>query len=332
MAEFPQGQRAGDKMTKDEFHESRLANPVARHLDVEPSSLRLRRCSTGKFNTTYFVEGGPVPLVLRIAPPEDRAQMLFYEHRMMRQEPALHALLRERTAVPVPAIVAHDFRREEIDRDYLLMERMPGTPISGAGVLNRRAFDDLLGAVGRSLRQVHGLTGDRHGYAGAHRPMEPQPDWPGAFAVMWHSLLEDIERCGGYTRDEADRMRRLLDRHIRLFDRRVPAALLHMDVWAENILADEQGRLTGLIDWDRALWGDPEIEFAVLDYCGISEPAFWEGYGLERDRSAEAAVRRVFYLLYEVQKYIVIRRVRNRDPRRADSYRRDALQMAERLR
>jgi aminoglycoside phosphotransferase (APT) family kinase protein len=257
--------------------------------------------------------------------------MLFYEHRMMRQEPARHALLRERTDVPVPAIVAQDFRRAEIDRDYLLMERMPGTPISGLGGLNRRACDDILRAVGRCLRQVHGLTGDRHGYVGEHRPMEPQPDWPGAFAVMWHNLLDDIERCGGYTGDEADRMRRLLDRYIRLFDRRVPASLLHMDVWAENILADERGGLTGLIDWDRALWGDPEIEFAVLDYCGISAPAFWEGYGLERDRSAEAAVRRVFYLLYEVQKYIVIRRVRNRDPRRADSYRRDALLMAERL-
>ena len=82
-----------------------------------------------------------------------------------------------------------------------------------------------------------------------------------------------------------------------LFDRPVPAALLHMDVWAQNILVDDGGRLTGLVDWDRALWGDPEIEFAVLDYCGISTPAFWQGYGRERDLSEPAQVRRVFYLL-----------------------------------
>ena len=104
-----------------------------------------------------------------------------------------------------------------------------------------------------------------------------------------------------------------------------------MDVWAQNILADDRGRLTGLIDWDRACWGDPEIEFAVLDYCGISEPAFWEGYGAERDTSPEAEVRRVFYLLYEVQKYIVIRRVRGHDPRRAEAYRRQSLQLAQAL-
>jgi fructosamine-3-kinase len=89
--------------------------------------------------------------------------------------------------------------------------------------------------------------------------------------------------------------------------------------------------LTGLLDWDRALWGDPEIEFAVLDYCGISEPAFWEGYGAERDRSPEAEVRRVFYLLYELQKYIFIRRVRRNRPDQAEQYRRRSLDLARQL-
>lgn len=211
------------------------------------------------------------------------------------------------------------------------MERLPGRPISDLLGPTQDAFEDILREVGRCLRQAHALTGDRYGYVGDHRPMEPQADWPSAFRVMWHALLDDIERCGGYTPDEATRMRRLLDRYMRAFDRPVPAALLHMDVWAENLLADAHGRLTGLIDWDRALWGDPEIEFAVLDYCGISEPAFWEGYGAERDRSPEAEVRRAFYLLYEVQKYIVIRRVRGHDPQRADAYRRQSWRLVEGL-
>ena len=42
-------------------------------------------------------------------------------------------------------------------------------------------------------------------------------------------------------------------------------------------LVDANNKVTGLIDWDRALYGDPEIEYAVLDVCGISKPAFWEG-------------------------------------------------------
>jgi aminoglycoside phosphotransferase (APT) family kinase protein len=323
--------QAEDRMRRDHPDEHVLALLIASHLDVAPERLTLRRSPTGKFNDTYLVEGGPKPLVLRVAPPDDRSQVLFYEHRMMRQEPGLHALIRERTDVPVPEILAFDFGRTEIDRDYLLMERLPGTPISHVGGLTQGAFDDLLRQVGRCLRQVHEITGDHHGYVGDHRPMEPQSDWSSAFHIMWYKLLEDFEGCGGYTPDEATRMRRLMDRHARVFDRPVPASLLHMDVWAENILVDASGRLTGLIDWDRACWGDPEIEFAVLDYCGISEPPFWEGYGAVRDRSPEAEVHRIFYLLYEVQKYIVIRRVRGNDPVRADSYRRQCLRMAQRL-
>ena len=316
-------------MTPDAPHQDELIRLVARHLDKAPESLSIRRSPTGKFNDPYFVEGGPVPLVLRVAPPDDRSRMLFYEHRMMRQEPGLHALIRARTDVPAPAIVAHDFGRAEIDRDYLLMERRPGTPISLLERLTKDSFDEILRQVGRCLRQVHEIGGDRYGYVGEHRPMEPQADWPSAFHIMWHELLDDIERCGGYTPDEAAHMRHLLDRHARAFDRRIPASLLHMDVWAENILVDEEGRLTGLIDWDRACWGDPEIEFAVLDYCGISEPPFWEGYGAERDLSPEAGIRRLLYLLYEVQKYIVIRRVRGHDPARADAYRRQSLRLAQ---
>ena len=110
----------------------------------------------------------------------------------------------------------------------------------------------------------------------------------------------------------------------------VPSSLLHMDVWHQNILVDERGNVTGIVDWDRALWGDPEIEFAVLDYCGISEPDFWEGYGRERDLSPAARVRQVFYLLYELQKYIVIRHGRSREPTRARGYKAQVMEIVRR--
>jgi fructosamine-3-kinase len=104
-----------------------------------------------------------------------------------------------------------------------------------------------------------------------------------------------------------------------------------MDIWHQNILVDERGTVTGIVDWDRALWGDPEIEFAVLDYCGISEPAFWEGYGQPRDWSPEAQVRQVFYLLYELQKYIVIRHGRSHDPASARQYKKQVWDIIQRL-
>jgi fructosamine-3-kinase len=162
----------------------------------------------------------------------------------------------------------------------------------------------------------------RYGYLGAHEPMEAQSNWGKAFAVMWLALLDDIELCGGASDEELASWRALIEAYRGCFDHYTePASLLHMDVWAENILMDGEGRLMGLIDWDRALWGDPEIEFAVLDYCGISTGAFWKGYDCERPVDREAQVRRVFYLLYEVLKYIVIRIARQGDRAGAERYR-----------
>jgi aminoglycoside phosphotransferase (APT) family kinase protein len=311
---------------RDEFPEETLRRCVLAHLPEGARVERLERIRTGKFNTSYFVDASEGEFVLRVAPDPD-AVFLFYERDMMRQEPGIHRLLREHTSVPVAEIVAFDQSRKVIPRDFLLMERLPGAALSQSPGVRP---EPVLEAVGRCLAEVHALTADRYGYLGEHRPMEPQATWAEAFRIMWGKLLEDIAGVGFYDAGEVERLERLLDRHLALFDRPVGASLLHMDVWAQNLLVDGAGNLTGIVDWDRALWGDPEIEFAVLDYCGVSEPAFWRGYGRERDTSPEAETRRVFYLLYELQKYIVIRAGRRGDARAAEGYKRQALAIVER--
>jgi aminoglycoside phosphotransferase (APT) family kinase protein len=313
----------------EHFSDDLLAQLVAAHLPVDPDRLAFAPIRTGKHNTSYFVDGGEDELVLRISPPDD-AGYLFYERGMMAQEPQLHALLRAETAVPVAEILAYDDSRRLLDRDYLVMERLPGQPLTEAP-LSKRQVAGVLEQVGVYLAQMHALTADRYGYLGAHRPMTPQATWVEAFVVMWDKLLDDVVACGGYSTEEADAFRRLLAVYRPHFDRPVPASLLHMDVWSQNILVDEGGRITGLVDLDRALWGDPEIEYAVLDYCGISEPTFWQGYGRLRDTTFPAQIRARFYLLYEVQKYIVIRIWRRDDPAEALEYKRRAFALAQPL-
>ncbi len=310
-----------------------LEELVRAHVGADVGSLRFRPIRTGKHNRSYWVEGDGERFVLRIAPPDD-AGFLFYERLMMRQEPELHALIRERTTIPVAEILGYDFSRTRIDRDYILMRALPGIPMSEVPHLGRVQWERALYQVGAYLRQLHRLTASdclgvqAYGYLGAHRPMEPQPTWVDAFRVMWRKLLDDVEACGSYTPAEAQMMRDLLDAYIDYFDRPVAPCLLHMDVWSQNILIDEAGNVTGLVDFDRALWGDVEIEFAVLDYCGISEPPFWSGYGARRDESSAAMIRHRFYLLYEVQKYMPISVWRRNDRMGAERYKQQCLALA----
>ena len=294
----------------------------------QADSISFARIPTGKFNSSFFVSADGAEFVLRIAPPND-AVFVFYERDMMRQEPAIHRLLLDKTSVPVPRIIGFDGSHKIVERDYVLMERLPGKALCDARGVD---VDAVLLEVGSRLAQVHRLTADAYGYLGEHKPMPPQSTWVDAFQVMWRRLIEDVLACGHYNREEADALLRLLDRYLPLFDRRVPASLLHMDIWSQNILVSRAGSLTGLVDWDRALWGDPEIEFAVLDYCGVAEPAFWEGYGQRSDISREARIRNRFYLLYEIQKYIVIEQGRKDNPRAARQYKDHVMEMAKGIR
>jgi aminoglycoside phosphotransferase (APT) family kinase protein len=313
----------------EHFESGLLGRMVAARLAVDAGRLVFEPIHSGKHNTSYYVQGAGQELVLRISPPDD-AGLLFYERRMMAQEPQIHSLLRADTTVPVAQILVYDNSRQWLDRDCLLMERLPGRPLSEVD-LPRRQLESVLEQVGAYLAQMHALVADRYGYLGAHQPMAPQPTWVEAFALMWHKLLDDVVACGGYSQEEAEAMRRLFNVYRPHFDRAVPAALLHMDVWSQNILVDNGGHVTGLVDLDRALWGDPEIEYAVLDYCGISEPAFWRGYGRQRDTSFPAQIRARFYLLYEVQKYIPIRIWRRQDPAQALEYKRRSFALAQPL-
>jgi fructosamine-3-kinase len=316
------------------FDQRLLAALVQTQLDID--RVRLTPIRTGKHNSSFWVDTPHGRFVLRLAPPDDTG-LLFYERRMMRQEPSLHALIRARTSIPVAEVVAHDFNRTDIDRDYMLLRALPGAPLSDVGHLTPAKMDNVLGQVGVYLRQLHALSADdclglhAYGYLGEHRPMEPQPTWFAAFRVMWHSLLDNVVACGAYSNAEAQALRDLVDRHREHFMHPVQPRLLHMDVWAQNILVDTAGNGTGLVDFDRALWGDVEIEYAVLDYCGISEPAFWRGYGAARDLSLSAQIRRLFYLLYEVQKYMPIRIWRSNDPGGAAHAREQSLALAAQL-
>ncbi len=294
-------------------------------------SRSLHSMGTGRFSDSFLCENGEGRYVIRIAPPDNLLQ-LFYEYRMMRQEPHIHQRVRAETSVPVPRILATDFSRQHIDRDFLVMETLPGRPMDG---LDAKASARALEELGGYVAQLHELQEERglFGYVGAHNCMEPQPDWQSAFFEMYRKLLEDIVALDVYDRPTADWALSLLHSHAPVFEHADKSQLCHGDLWVENILTDEEGRVTGVLDFDRACWGDVEWDLAIADYCGMTRPEFWTGYGKDDFRRTRAAkVRRLFYILYEHQKYIVISMSsRRNDPAGAGRYAEQSLRIMERF-
>jgi fructosamine-3-kinase len=175
---------------------------------------------------------------------------------------------------------------------------------------------------------------NRFGYLGEHGCMAPQATWRDAFRVMYRKELDDIYACGVYSRSQVEDAMALLEDHLEGFESCRTSRLCHGDLWVTNLLVEPDGAVSGLIDFDRACWGDIGWDLAIAEYCGITQPAFWKGYGRVVDtHSGEAALRRLFYLLYEHQKYIVISMsARRNDPSRAQRYAQECLAIMDRFR
>ncbi|MHC4625186.1 MAG: phosphotransferase family protein, partial [Planctomycetota bacterium] len=217
---------------------------------------------------------------------------------MMKSEVGIHRVVRERTGLPVPEIVYHDFSREVIDRDYLIMACLEGD--SGF-------FDDR--ELGEYVRQLHGIESELCGYP--ERAAPTGKSWPGIFRKYVKLIFKDCLSCGVISEEECAYFLSVYEEYADVVVD-VSPSLLHLDLWTQNILTID-GSITAILDFDRGLYGDPELEFAVLDTYGYSSPEFFEGYGSCRPVGSEAQIRQRLYIVYELIKYAFIRVARGKN-------------------
>ncbi len=250
----------------------------------------------GHYNDSYYVNSDSDKFVLRIAPP-DSTPKLFYEIDMMKSEVNIHRLVRKHTDVPVPQIVYYDFSHDVIERDYLIMEYLQG---------NSGFFDEK--ELGRYVRQIHAIKSDRCGYP--ERAAPTGESWPDIFYAYVELIFNDCLSCEVIDNNEYVHFLSIYEKYRDVVSEVTPS-LLHLDLWTQNILT-VHGRITAILDFDRGMYGDRELEFAVLDTYGYSSPEFFEGYGKPRPVDSKAQIRRKLYIVYELIKYAFIRFARGK--------------------
>ncbi|MGC4939495.1 phosphotransferase family protein [Kribbella sp. DT2] len=258
-------------------------NALLERAGIAPDELRAHEELTeGTYNTVYLLTVGDRRLVLKVA-PDPSSPGLSHEQALIRTETAFYQAARGKA--PVPEVVY-------ADAEVLLMTALPGTTVQGLAAAERASYRRELGAI---VRRLHEVVGDGFGY--------PQhgllPTWAAAFQRMLDDVLADAERYGvelpaGVSRQLA------LDRSELLDTVRTPR-LIHFDLWDGNILVDG-GRISGLIDGERAFWGDPVAEFVSLTLFGSVDDELLAGYGADIDRERLALYRVYLYLIMLVER------------------------------
>jgi fructosamine-3-kinase len=247
--------------------------------------------------------------------------VLAYEHGIMTTEADYYRLAAAHGVTSVPRTMYHGTVG---GTEALVMSLCPGRPWPEvASQLSGTQQHALRAAVGRELASLHAITGPGFGYpawsgvaaTGRHdeagsgsraaRPLAAT--WREAFTAMVAALLDDAERyCVALPRP-AEAIAAAIDRAGAALDTVGTPALVHFDLWDGNILVDlaapEAPALGGLIDAERAFWGDPVAELASLWLFGDIDPydGLLAGYRaaggqLELDRSAR--LRLALYRLY----------------------------------
>lgn len=217
-------------------------------------------------------------VVVKVGPRRD-ARLLSYERGLIAAEVEFFRLARDRA--PVPAVLA-------CGDGWLITDRLPGRPLT--------EVPDAAGAraeLGAAVARIHEVTGPHFGYTG-HRPAAG--DWPTAFRAMIDSLRADAAQWGVPVprTDLPFGVLRVVTR----------PALLHVDLWDGNVLTAD-GRLTGLVDGERYLYGDPLLDLVspALFRRIEDEPdhPFLRGYPVDLDDAA-----RVRLTMYRVHLYLLM--------------------------
>ncbi|PZT74872.1 phosphotransferase family protein [Streptomyces sp. AC1-42W] len=263
---------------------------------------------TGMYNNVYCVAlaGRAEPVILRVAPEEGR--QFRSERHLMRNEYAAQPWLAV-IAPLMPRVLAADWSHEVIGRDWMIQTCLDGVPApERLGAYPRTQWSAFFGQMGAIARSVHHVRGPHFGPVGG----PGHGTWSEAVIASLEEIAADLDGAG---LDAGDvRKVAAVAAHGRAaLDEVTEPRLLTGDLWTVNALLDPKAPepvITGVLDFDRAWFGDPAADWTIRMATAKQDErtAFWETYGAV-DRSPAAVWRAG---IYEARHLAAIRLERHR--------------------
>ncbi|CAM4500823.1 aminoglycoside phosphotransferase (APT) family kinase protein [Paenibacillus endophyticus] len=247
----------------------------------------------GWANAAYLVtlEDGK-QVIVKAAPPAG-TKLMSYERGLMKTEVEVLQLVKKAGNVPVPFVYAYDVSESLVNCEYFIMEKLEGEPYnkvkSSLTEEQQARIDYQLGVYNRELNEIRG---ERFGlYAAAE---EVVLSWQETFMNLLLGVLADGEREGVVLPASYATIRSETAKRAAALDEITEPRLISWDLWDGNVFIKD-GKVSGIIDFERALWGDPLMEHYFSHFN--QSAAFLAGYGL-KELSPEQLRRRALYDLY----------------------------------
>jgi aminoglycoside phosphotransferase (APT) family kinase protein len=294
-------------ITKNLLTEDQIRNLVKVNFGDSCGVGNITELKGGMFNSAYLIERPQEKdgIVLKVS-IKPGTKTLTYEKDPMPTEVAVFKLVEERTTIPTPRVLAHDFSKKHIPSNYFFMTALEGIAMNRVQKkMSKENEAALKKELAVYLAQLHHIKGDYFGYFTEDENRQYKT-WKEAFLHMMSMLLEDGKKNG--TKLPYERYERVLKDKSGYLEAVKEPSLVDYDLWSGNVFVKQQGEnyaLEGIIDFERAFWGDPLADFggSVMLLDNIYEEAdLWKVYQekvkLGRELSKDDYIRRAFYGLY----------------------------------
>ncbi len=279
-------------LTKNTQSEAAL-NKIVYHAFPAKKLVSIHELTEGFFNIAYAVifDDG-TESVLKIAPHPNTAVML-YEKDIMATEVACMNLVAEKTTVCLPTVQFSDFSCAICNAPYFFMEKLAGNSFSTQkDSMTAQEINAVYHEIGSITKQINTITNSFFGYP--NQPLLQGNNWHTVFTAMLKALAEDAQRISFTFSLPLDALFALLEKHKPFFEEVKNPQLVHWDIWDGNIFVADS-KVTGIIDWERCLWGDPLMEVGFRSYG--QSPDFLNGYGIQ-EFTLSAQKRILWYDIY----------------------------------
>lgn len=271
---------------------------MAKNAFPQKEMISCRELTEGMCNAAYlvsFADGSRS--VLKIA-SENREGFMSNEVHLMDAEVKAMGLVQQSGLVKVANVEYYDTSKTICSGDYFFMEALAGKSYFSIGEqLTKEEKAAINFEVGRIQKGLSSITGQRFGLLGDE---EHQFDNLYDFVYLLISnVLSDAGKKDVVIGVEAEDILSLLEKDREIFDAVKQPTLVHWDMWEGNIFIEEK-QISGVIDWERAMWGEPFMDDRFRGHTRNED--FLKGFG--KTSFTKEEMRRICW--YDVLLYLTM--------------------------
>ena len=234
----------------------------------------IKELTEGMCNVTYsiaFSDGSES--ILKVA-AKDRSGNTSNEVNLMRAEVTAMKLVAEKCSFKVADVQYYDTSNTICDGNYFFMEKLEGDNFH---FVKEKMSEEEISAIGKELgrisRELSTIQNPDFGFLGE----DTRYDSLYAFVKqMLTNLISDAKKRDIDILYDGQTLLDQLEKDKGAFEEVKKASLVHWDMWEGNVFVKD-GRVSGIIDWERAMWGEPFMDDRFRMHN--RDKYFLEGFG-----------------------------------------------------